>query len=338
MKYLIHADGQLPNLALMRLAGYFRSRGESVRLTRHGRELWDEPGEVFGSSIFAFSADTRRRLEESWGPIRWGGTGVRVESNLSEIDPSVDWEAIAPDYSVYPEEVRSIGFTQRGCRLRCSFCVVPKKEGKARSVHTIAEIWRGAPHPRKLLLLDNDFFGQAREDWQARIHEINEGGFKICLSQGINLRQVDEESAAALATIQYRDNDFQNRVLYTAWDNLGDESIFKRGVSLLAAAGIPAKHLRVYMLIGYSKTETWESIIYRFNELVSLGCEPYPMVYDRTRGDLRAFARWAIRGVYRFVPWEEYRDPRIPDRGPVTKSDPFSLPLFDDGHRARGAS
>lgn len=179
MLYLVDADSSLPNLALMRLATYFRARGEAVRLISapHRRELWDVLGEVFGSSIFKFAAKTRERIEREWGTIRWGGTGVRDDSSLDEVDASVDWEAMPLDWSLYPDERRSIGFTQRGCRLRCKFCVVPRKEGKARAVHTIAEVYRGAPHPKKILLLDNDFFGQPREQWTARVDELVAGGF-----------------------------------------------------------------------------------------------------------------------------------------------------------------
>lgn len=312
MKYLIHADGALPNLALMRLAGYYRSRGEEVRLVRgRARELWDPAGEVFGSSIFGFSTQKRTQIEASWGPVRWGGTGVRLESNLSEIDPAVDWEAVAPDYADYPEFKASIGFTQRGCRLKCSFCVVPKKEGKPKAVHTISDIWRGPGHPKKIVLLDNDFFGQPRDEWKARINEIFGENFRVCFSQGINLRQVDESSARALAGIQYRDNKFQERRLYCAWDNLADEPIFKRGVQTLRDAGIPPKHLMVYMLIGFRKDETWAEILYRFNELVALGCDPYPMVYNNERKDLKAFQRWAVTHLYKSIPWEKYKDRRL---------------------------
>lgn len=310
--YLIHADGTFPNLALMRLATYFRERGREPRLISPARDrmLWDEPGDVFGSSIFAYSAKKRATLESSWGPIHWGGTGVRLESTLGEIDSAVDWESVKPDYSGYPAFTPSLGFTQRGCRLSCKFCVVPQKEGRPRAVHRIADIWRGAPHPKKILLLDNDFFGQAESEWRARVDELRAGDFRVCFTQGINIRQVNEAAAAALATLEYRDNEFQERILYTAWDNLGDEAPFRRGLQLLEAAGIPAKHLRVYMLVGYVPTETWEKIFYRFNSLVALGAQPYPMVYDQTRGDLKAFQRWAVTGLYRTVGWNEYRDPR----------------------------
>src|SRR5688572_24360648 len=107
----------------MRLSRYFRDRGEQVRLIRgRKRELWDEPGECYGSSIFQFSAAKREAVEREWGAVRWGGTGVSLESSLAEIDPSVDWDAIHPDYSIYPTYQWSIGFTQRGCRLSCKFC------------------------------------------------------------------------------------------------------------------------------------------------------------------------------------------------------------------------
>jgi hypothetical protein len=47
-------------------------------------------------------------------------------------------------------------------------------------------------------------------------------------------------------------------------------------------------------------------ILYRFHELVALGCEPYPMVYDRGRRDLCAFQRWAVRHLYRKLPFPAY--------------------------------
>lgn len=334
MKYLIHVDGSLPNLALMRLSTYFKGRGHEVRLVRgeqatQGPGIWDPPGHAYASSIFKFSAERRLRVERAWSDVTWGGTGVYNESNLSQI-AGIDWETIKPDYSLYPDEQRSLGFTQRGCRLKCKFCVVPEKEGRPKSVSTISDIWRGEGHAKKILLLDNDFFGQSRSDWQARIEELAEGDFRVCFSQGINIRQVDAECAAALARVQYRDNRFGSRVLYTAWDNLGDKAVFLKGVETLAAAGIPAKHLRVYMLIGYAKGETWDDIHDRFNQLVALGCNPYPMAYDQSRGDLKAFQRWAIRGLYRTIPFADYRDKRKDEASTRAAPGPRHLPVITE--------
>ncbi|TAN59497.1 MAG: hypothetical protein EPN20_14955, partial [Magnetospirillum sp.] len=165
---------------------------------------------------------------------------------------------------------------------------------------------RGEGHARKLLLLDNDFFGQPKEQWQARIAEIRDGGFRACFSQGINIRLVDDAAAEALASVQYRDDGFQVRRLYTAWDNLGDERAFFRGVERLVKAGIPPKHLMAYMLIGFDPAETMDRILYRFGRMVEAGILPYPMVFDPARLDLKRFQRWAITGLYRAVPWTDY--------------------------------
>lgn len=118
---------------------------------------------------------------------------------------------------------------------------------------------------------------------------------------------ITEEAAEALASIQYRDTKFRERKLYTAWDSLGDESRFFRGVAKLQAAGIPPRRLRVYMLIGFDPQETWQRLWYRFGKLLDWGIEPYPMVYDRSRTDLLCFQRWVVRGLYRTIQWPKYR-------------------------------
>ena len=177
-------------------------------------------------------------------------------------------------------------------------------------MNTIHSIWRGEPWPRRLRLLDNDFFGQPKEQWRARICELRDGRFRVNITQGINIRLIDQEAAEALASIEYRDTKFERRKLYTAWDNLKDERVFLRGVELLARAGVPPTHLRVYTLVGYDPAETWDRIFYRFERMTSMGIQPFVMVKDRTRLDLRAFQRWVNLGLYRIIPWAEYRDPR----------------------------
>jgi hypothetical protein len=71
------------------------------------------------------------------------------------------------------------------------------------------------------------------------LSEVREGGFKVCFNQGLNVRLMTQEAARELATVDYRDDGFKTRRLYTAWDNLKDEEVFFRGVDTLEAAGIP---------------------------------------------------------------------------------------------------
>lgn len=301
-------DGKLPNLALMRLSAWHKQRGDQVvyfsgkqaaERQESDHERYDT---VYGSAIFKFSEPLIVRFMNTFPNAILGGTGTTSKTTVEDvIGDSADL-----DYAHWPNFDASIGFTQRGCRLACKFCVVPAKEGKPRSVATVADIWRGSGHKKRLHLLDNDFFGQSEAQWRARIDEIRDGGFKVSFTQGINVRAVTPDVAEALASIEYRDDEFQRRRLYTAWDNLKDEAVFFRGVDELEKAGVPAKHLMAYMLVGFDKNETPERMMHRFDRMVERGIRPYPMVFDRSRRDLRAFARWVITGLYRAVPFSDY--------------------------------
>lgn len=328
---LTQIDGKLPNLALMKLAHFHRAAGDEVRFTKHVERDMMEPAydRVYGSAIFSMSAPRVQLFREQFPGAIVGGTYNIADNVTVEQALGLEGERELYDYSIYQNFDGSIGFTQRGCRLKCGFCVVPKKEGRPRSVSSIAQIWRGEPWPRHLHLLDNDFFGQPRADWEARIAEIRDGGFRVCLNQGINIRMVDEDAAAALASVPYYDDSFKTRRLYTAWDSLGDEERFFRGVDTLERHGVPPHHLLVYMLIGYDKRETWERVLYRFQKMTARKIRPYPMVFgDRERGlelggcnqrvghkTLGDFQRWAIRRLYEIMPFEAYGGSAIPAEG-----------------------
>lgn len=303
---LTQLDGALPNLAIMKLASWHLERGDEVKVTRTIEgDLFDHGYDrVYGSVLFDFSGDRLARFRKAWPGAIVGGTGAGEHQLDFSVEKFLGQRHHYHDYSGYADFDHSIGFTQRGCRLRCKFCVVPRKEGKPVAVGTLHDIWRGAPYPKKIHLLDNDFFGNP--EWRERIKEIRDGQFRICLSQGINVRLINDESAEALATIKYSDTKFERRRLYTAWDNLGDEKVFFRGMDVLERAGIPPRNVMAYMLIGYDKAETWERIWHRFNRMVERGIKPYPMVYNRARKDLCAFQRWVNLGLYRIVPWDEY--------------------------------
>lgn len=316
---LTQLDGKLPNLALMKLSHWHRAHGDEVHFSKHvSVDMLETPYDrVYGSAIFSFTAERVEQFRHQFPHAIIGGTHNTADNRTVEELLGIDvYEHY--DYSIYPGFTGSIGFTQRGCRLKCGFCVVPKKEGKARSVNAISDIWRGEPHPRHLHLLDNDFFGQPREQWQARIAEIRAGKFKVCFNQGINTRMIDDESAEALGSMQLYDDSFKVRRLYTAWDNLGDEERFFRGVDTLERHGVKPYTLLVYMLVGYDKRETWERVLYRFNRMVERRIKPYPMIYgDRKRclepghptlghRTLAEFQRWAIRKYYTVVSFEKY--------------------------------
>lgn len=340
---LLHLDGKIPNLALMKLHAHHRAKGDHVELRRVGNvgalqprltdPSWDR---VYGSLIFERSRALAERARTVYPHLELGGTGwdFRDGVQVSRTDLPPDIEALAPDYSGYPRHAASLGFTQRGCRLACKFCVVPSKEGRVTPVGTLQEIWRGGDAPKHLVLLDNDFFGNPH--WRDVIAEAIAGDYALSVIQGINARMLGDEEARAIASVRWMDGKFKRTRVYTAWDGRKDERRLFRGLEALVHHGIAPDSIMVYMLIGHEPGETHADRDYRRQKLRDFGCRPYPMPYVRD-SELRAFARWVVQRKdvtdeatgKPFVPWDKWWG--------VARGDPrklgtrrVSLPLFPD--------
>lgn len=338
---LLQLDGKWPSFSLMRISAFEKARGSEVVLRRAPRvesvdalavrfdgadSYLDQFERVYASLIFSKTGPVAEKLLEVRPDAFVGGSGwddypepkTRVTA-LEEIGIFTS----ELDYSHYPKFTASIGYTQRGCRMNekvCWFCGVPRREGKVRAVATVQEIWRGEPYPKHLLLFDNDTFGQP--DWRQMIEDIREGGFKVCWNQGINARMLNDETAAAIATVRYVDDDFKTKRIYTAWDGSRDEHVLMRGLEALKRAGIKPDNMMVYMLITNKDGQTIEDWEYRRAKLRAFGARPYPMPFERTREQLD-FQRWCL-GAYdkgeKAIPWHAWRQAKgqpanLGDRG-----------------------
>ena len=304
---ILQLDGKIPNLALMRIAQHHRERGDEVILRHAGnsraiqpRLEEPDPDRVYASAIFERTRPLAEELQRTWPGAVVGGTGWDSRIRLADIGIPDDGPT---DYSDYPRWTASLGFSQRGCRLRCPFCVVPSKEGGIKNGRSIADIWRGDPWPRNIMLLDNDFFGHPA--WRDRVQELREGGYRVCLTQGVNVRLMNDEAAEALASIDYRDGQFKSRRLYTALDNPKDTGRFNHGIQRLIDHGVKPHHILVYMLVGYWPGERHEDRESRLRAIRRLGALPYPMPFTRTP-ELIGFQRWCIGGYDKQIGWAEW--------------------------------
>lgn len=337
---LLQLDGnRLPSLSLAKIAAHHRARGDRVEVRqaanagslqpRFGDPTWEL---VCGSLIFEWTKPHAANAKRIYPDIVLGGTGHDFTNGKQEhrTDLPFEIESARPDFSDWPRFKQSLGFTQRGCRMSCGFCVVPRKEGKVTAVATLEEIWRGEPWPRDLILLDNDFFGNP--NWRELLSEAKAGGYRLCWNQGINARFLDDETSTAIAATRYYDDQFKRPRLYTAWDGRKDEKRLMRGLESLKRAGVLPNRIMVYMLIGYEAGETHEDRDYRRIKLREFGCRPYPMPYTRNGElgkELVAFQRWVIQRKDQFTPWSQWwtragGNPR--KLGPRR----LSLPLFGE--------
>jgi len=323
MNYLLtQIDGKLPNIALMRLSAHLKSNGHQVSYRRIDAigKIGDlsQFDRIYASVIFRRSLPIAQALIESRprfdvivggtgiDPLRSGELvpfGINVISNTVTSLEELGVQGEEQDYSLYPNFQQSIGFTQRGCRLKCEFCCVPQKEGKVRETATIGDIWRGPGYPKELLLLDNDFFGQP--NWRDRIREIRDGGFKVSFNQGINARCLTEEAAEAIGSVKFRDDSMKTRRIYTAWDSLADEQALFNGLRRLIKYGVRPDQIMVYMLCWFWPGETHGDRELRRKKIQDFGARPYPMPYVRTKESI-GYQRWIVRRCALKCSWDDF--------------------------------
>lgn len=285
-------DSTIPNLALMKISAYHKAHGDSVEM--YAPIFAERYEKVYASKVFSFSDGSMLRPEI----MEIGGTGWNLQKMLPD-----EIEQMRPDYSLY-DYPHNIGFTMRGCRLKCSFCVVPEKEGGPKPYNTIEEIWTQRSSDF-IVLLDNDFFGNPQ--WSERIEELRELGLRVNFSQGINIRNLRPEQAAALASVNFRNLSGSYKQVHFAWDDPRHEKLIHRGIALCVEAGIKTYQMAFYVLIGYHSTE--EEDLHRVETLRGYGCDPYAMPYDKRDPYQAKFSRWVNhKAIFNVVPWLEYRD------------------------------
>jgi hypothetical protein len=168
-----------------------------------------------------------------------------------------------PDYSIYNIADTSYGFTTRGCVNKCSFCVVPKKEGSIRPYMTIDEIAAGN---KKVVLMDNNILAHPHGIEQLRI--AAERGYRIDCNQGLDARLVTDEIAEILARCKWID------YIRTACDSHAQIPYIERMHELLI------KHGHNGRIFAYCLIRDFEETTDRINYLrqykwLSPHCQPY---------------------------------------------------------------
>lgn len=114
---LLHLDGKLPNIALMRVAAHHCEEGDDVELryatkiTAVERGFWDRFDRVYASCIFERSRTIAERLLHVVPTAVVGGTGWDLATRLEDHGITTKRQ----DYSIYPKWQQSIDAMKTAC-------------------------------------------------------------------------------------------------------------------------------------------------------------------------------------------------------------------------------
>ena len=307
---LVDIDSIIPNLALMKISQYHKQKGDIV-----GLNYLDNPDKAYISVIFkknrnkANSSAYALRLTYPNIDIDIGGPGYDLKKKLpQEIEDS------KPDYTLYPDIDYSIGFTQRGCIRACPFCIVPIKEGKLTPVRSIEEIYN--PAFNKIKLLDNNILAD-KANFKHVAQFCIDHNLELDISQGLDARLMDEETASLLAKIK------PMKCFVFAFDSLKYKAHVLRTIQLLKDAGINIRtKVQFYVYCDRSNGEYGiNSALERCHILKNEGTNPYVMlnIDEEPTPEMKHLKRWANRkAIFWSIDFKDYvtSKKRIPKKIP----------------------
>ena len=283
---LIDVDGHnFPNLALMRISAYHKSKGDTVEWWWSDFVHYDV---VYMSKVFsdAYSPDVPEPLNAD--KVIKGGTGYQIHlvNGKEEYDKETDTklpievERMFPDYSIYPQYDFAVSMTSRGCPRGCSFCHVAAKEGRcAVKVADVSDFWNGQ---KEIRILDPNI--RACKEKRDLMKQYKETGAILDFTQGLDIRLINDDDIADI-------NEMRLRTLHFAWDNPKDdlEGKFRNFANSFRRKSNIGM---VYCLTNFNST--MEENLYRIYTLRDMGYDPYVMVYNKPHApkEIKMLQRW----------------------------------------------
>lgn len=239
-----------PNIALCKIARWHRNNGDEVEWAL-GYEHYDR---IYMSKVFNFTPDDLNVYDAD--EIIRGGTGYDIKSVLPFM---IDRQQ--PDYSIYPNIPSNMayGFLTRGCPNKCSWCVVPRKEGKIVPYMDVDQIAIEGRY--KLVLMDNNFLA-AGDYAHEQLDKIIERGYRVDFNQALDARLVTDDFAKKLAKVKWLD---KNRIRFGC-DTHAQIEECERAMDMIAGYGFKGEFF-LYTMLNENFQECYDRIHYWWDKL-----------------------------------------------------------------------
>jgi len=267
---------------------------------------WTSNNTAYISVVFSW------QLQEAYQRVAWyKASGYKVKVGGTAVDYNPAYFTGIADHGNNVNALQfhnpDATFTTRGCIRKCPFCIVPIIEGEFREIHNFI------PKP---IVCDNNFLASSKAHFD-RVMDRLKPLKHIDFNQGLDARLLNNYMANRLAELDLQ-------FVRLAFDNTKTEKEFLRAYQLLLDAGVPAKKIRVYCLIGFMDTP--EDAIYRLELVCKLGALPNPMRYQPlnakkrncyvdinwTEKELKDISRYYSRLVWLgHIKFEDYNAKRV---------------------------
>lgn len=298
---------RFPNLACMKISGYYKEQGHQVSLLLSYDEL-ENYDKIFLSKVFTDTPVPNGITKLSW--VEYGGTGFFYDK-APPLPHEIEHHM--PDYHLYDEFVESliksgtkraelqyytehsIGFTTRGCIRGCSFCV--NKNYRACLLHSPVDEFLD-PERKYICLLDDNVL--ACKEWKTVFDRLNETGKRFQFKQGMDERLLTDEKCEVL----FSSNWYGDYIF--AFDNIRDRRLIERKLQLMRQHTDKTPKFYVFCAYNHHEPDTYPSgfwgqdiqeVFERVNVLMSYQALPYIMRYkdyekSPYRGMYITLARW----------------------------------------------
>jgi len=244
---LVDVDSKIPNLALHKIKAFHRAQGDEIHMQGGNYPiplLLDNYSKIYVSCVFSWN---KLQCDEWEGLAEIGGSGYSLE------------KVLPPEIEVMKPKI-NLGFVTRGCIRKCSFCVVPQKEGKIKEVADIYDVWDGKA--KAITLMDNNILALPKTFFKI-CKQLKKENLEVDFNQGLDHRLLTDEICQELFSLKIRPE--AGNKLRFAFDDVAYEKTVLKALKILKKNGLKNWQTRWYVYVGVK--DTLETVLHRVNLL-----------------------------------------------------------------------